>query len=125
VIDESVRQSLRAVADRVVPADEWPSASAAGVVDYLETHADRAHRRYWDTLLAAGLKALEAEAQTHHGARFADLDVAHQDALLADVEAGSVGSWPIDSRDFLATLVALIIEGYYTSCLRMQSRRHL
>lgn len=115
MIDESVRQSLRAVADRVVPADEWPSASAAGVVDYLETHADRAHRRHWDSLLAAGLKALDADAQTRHGAHFADLDVAHQDALLADVEAGSVGSWPIDPRDFFATLVALIIEGYYTS----------
>ncbi|HLI01865.1 MAG TPA: gluconate 2-dehydrogenase subunit 3 family protein, partial [Acidimicrobiales bacterium] len=43
---------LRAVADRIIPADDWPSAGQAGVVEYLERHAGAEHAAAWSATIA-------------------------------------------------------------------------
>jgi choline dehydrogenase-like flavoprotein len=145
MIDPVRRRALRAAADRIIPADEWPAASTAGVIDYLERHADGAHRRHWRDSISVGLTALDDEARAQGGRNaerpespgrgsadpdspgldaagpdfagtaFADLDEAGQDRLLGRVEAGLVEGWPVSPSAFFSTLVDLVTEGYYTS----------
>ena len=67
--------TLRALVDRIIPADDFPSGWQAGVGDYLAGQFERDLRPQLDRY-RAGLDALDAEAQASTGARFAELDAA-------------------------------------------------
>jgi choline dehydrogenase-like flavoprotein len=104
---------LAAAADRIIPSDEWPSATGLGVIGYLERQAGTVHRAYWRDVLQPGLLALNREATARSGRSFDLLEVAEQDQLLSDVESGRVQNWPVPPSEFFATLVRLVTEGYY------------
>ncbi|HLL90671.1 MAG TPA: gluconate 2-dehydrogenase subunit 3 family protein, partial [Tepidisphaeraceae bacterium] len=79
--------ALVSAMDRIVPADEYPSASAAGVGQFIAglmagPLADRA------AAFAAGLDALDAAARAHCGTDFAHCWPDVQDGLLAKLESG-------------------------------------
>ena len=104
---------LRAALDRVIPADEFPGAWAAGAGHYLlrQLAGDAASLV---PVITAGLRALESEAEARHGTPFAALEVPQQDAVLADVEQGTVQTaWTVPPRAFFAALLSLANEGYY------------
>lgn len=106
--------TLRALVDRIIPADDFPSGWQAGVGDYLAGQFDarsaRAARRY-----RAGLMHWMPEAQAQGGTRFADLDAEQQDALLRGIEAGVVATaWPIDPAAFFQAAVEHSMEGFYS-----------
>lgn len=105
--------TLRAAVTRIIPADEFPDAWAAGAGEYLRRllGGDARHLAPW---LAAGLAALDAEAVAAAGESFATLPPESQDDLLDRVARGDVqASWPVEPREFLALLVRLTNEGYY------------
>jgi choline dehydrogenase-like flavoprotein len=104
---------LAAVADRVIPEDEWPSATELGAVGYLESRSSTIHRGYWDEVLRPGLAALNAEATARSGHGFDQMAHGQQDQLLSDVERGHVTGWPVAGPDFFSLLVRLITEAYY------------
>ena len=104
---------LRALIDGLIPADGDPGAWDAGAEEYLGRQLD-------GDLLAmresvhAGLAALEAEAQTRSGRGFAALSPDARDALLRDVESGSVRTeWTVPPEPFFALLVRTTAEGFY------------
>jgi len=104
---------LRAAMNRIVPADDFPSAWEAGAGTYVwrQLAGDLASQV---DILAAGLDALEAEAQSSHGTGFIALDGAQQDALLARLERSQLDTiWSVDPADFFALLVTLTMEGFY------------
>jgi hypothetical protein len=81
------RATLRAVVDRLVPADELsPAASECGVLDYFDRCLSE-----WNQsdvpVLRATLATLDAEAQKR-GGEFATLSADAQDELLMAMEAG-------------------------------------
>jgi gluconate 2-dehydrogenase gamma chain len=95
-------QTLAAALDRIIPADEFPSACEAGVLDYLA--------RQFQTDLAGmlpayriGLADLEQVSQMRFGMGFANLTPARQDSVL---------STP-DLISFVDMLAAHAAEGYY------------
>jgi hypothetical protein len=98
--------ALRAVLDRLIPADDAPGALTAGTDLYI------LHQLAGDSasdlpLISAGLAALDDTASVLHGPAhtFATLTAAQQDALLAALDA---------ARDpFFARLVDLAHEGFY------------
>jgi hypothetical protein len=106
--------TLAAVVDRIVPADDFPAGTEAGVLDYLERQfkrelAEQAAR------YRLGLNAVDAEAHAVYGQPFASLQPARQDDLLRSIEAGDVRTpWAIDAAVFAADLVGHVIEGYYS-----------
>ncbi len=105
--------TLTAVIDRIIPADDYPSASENGVLVFLDRllATDLASQR---DLVNAGLVAIDAEAQSRHGLPFASLDADRQDALLTDIEANRVSTaWSVDARTWFQLLVRLTNEGYY------------
>ncbi|WEG11136.1 GMC family oxidoreductase [Pullulanibacillus sp. KACC 23026] len=103
---------LEAFADRIVPKDEWPSASEAGILAYLEHHA-KGDEATWEGLIEPGLRALETEANARFERSFFELTIHEQDSLLHDLEAGRVQDWPVSPENFFSTLMSWVIEGYY------------
>lgn len=103
---------FEAVADRIIPKDEWPSATDAGVLAYLELQV-KEDSSTWIDFVEPGLHALEAEAITHYQHPFSELPTNKQDELLHAVECGNVQDWPVSPQQFFQTILSLIIEGYY------------
>jgi choline dehydrogenase-like flavoprotein len=89
---------LRAVLDTIVPADDYPSASQAGGVEYLTRLL--AERPEWTSRVARALDAAEAMASPRP---FAELDQTQREAVVAAVAAGEDGRW----------LVEIVNAGFY------------
>jgi hypothetical protein len=106
--------TLRALVNRIIPADDYPNGWDGGVGTYLE----RQFAHDLQPLIATyrgGLDALDAEARAVGGVGFADLAPAAQDTLLEAVEHGAVTTpWPIDPERFFRTVVTHAAEGYYS-----------
>jgi hypothetical protein len=105
--------TLTAAVDRVVPADDYPSGSQAGVLDYLARQFDGDLAGQLG-LYRLGLDALSAEGHVSHRRPFTQLTATVQDRLLQAIEAGDAcSSWPVDPRLFFAALVGHVMEGFY------------
>lgn len=105
--------TLEALVNRIIPADEWPGGWEAGVGDYLRRQfaADLAEKR---ALYQSGLDALDAEAQTALGHRFADAAPDAQDELLTRIEAGIVTTpWFVRPAYFFQQAISHSMEGFY------------
>lgn len=124
---------VRAAVDRLIPGDAHPSASQAGVVDYIDRQLagafGRGTRLYMQGPHAPGTPqqgyqlpfapaqvyraSIEAiGAQLGEGG-FERLDAAAQDEVLERLEAGESMLGPIPSAVFFETLLANTIEGYF------------
>lgn len=104
---ETDRRTLRAAADVIVPArGRMPSASAVGVVGYIEriASADVPMR----ALLLEGIAAIAARADATQHARFEALPVDRQTLVLAHVETTNTPA------NFFPLLRDLVYEAYYT-----------
>jgi hypothetical protein len=107
-------ETLRAVVDCLIPADDFPGAYDAGVCNYLERllHTDLAAHA---EVFRAGIDAIDTEALARYNARFAVLTPDQQRATLAGIESGMVKtSWPIAPSRFFEMLVNTTAEGYYS-----------
>ena len=110
---ESQQSTLRAVLDRLIPADDYPGAWDAGVGDYIARQV-QGDSRHLLTSYRLGLNAVDAEAVTAYGRHFAELYPAQQDALLTNLERGVTGtSWLTPAAGFMSTLIQHTAEGYY------------
>ncbi len=117
-LTEPQRRAYVALADRVVPADRWPSASGTGALAHLESLCPGGElspglRPASLDAVRAGLDALDASALHRFGHPFEATSARDQDALLRDVEAGAAVGWPVDPASFFAAAVRVVCEGYY------------
>ncbi len=106
-----------AFVDRLIPADDYPSASQAGLVDDLAAEAVGLNREVWRDLLIPGFTALSAELDARglgEAGGFAGVEPADQDAIVADLQAGRTqAEWPVGATEFVDTLIRLVVERYY------------
>lgn len=109
-----LRNILKAVANRMIPADAWPSAAEGGALTYLERCAGE-DITTWMEVIEPGLRALDTEAFGLYHKHFSELPVLEQDGLLHDVEQDRVQDWPVSSKRFFEILLSLVVEGYYGS----------
>lgn len=104
---------LRSAMDRIVPADDYPAASQAGVEAYFRKQFS-ADLQPLLPLYAKALAALEVEAKSAGGAGFVELSPAEQDALLGKIERGETEAvWPEAAPIFFQRLINHVMEGYY------------
>ena len=101
LLTETQMQTLKAAADRIVPADDSPSAWDAGA----ETFFARLFERQPDFLprYQTGLDRLNSAA----GGAFAALDASAQDALLRGLEVGPA------LAEFVGLLIEQTLESFY------------
>jgi gluconate 2-dehydrogenase gamma chain len=83
-VDEAV--TVAAIADRIIPSDQDPGASAADAVNYIDRQLGGPLKKY-RRAYREGLRAIDQASQSQFGKRFAALAAAQQDTLLAAMEA--------------------------------------
>ena len=104
-----------ALFDRLFPADELGlSASEIGVVPYVDRALAGAYRDKVEAY-RLGFAALDRAARQRCGAPFADCDTQRQDALLGEMEQGTLPDFRVPpQRDFFEMLRAHLQEGLFS-----------
>jgi len=114
-LEEPEAATLGAACDRIVPPDEDPGASQAGVVTFVDRQLatrERGRLGFW----RAGLRGLDAAARRRHGKPFVDLGEDAQVALLRETETGGgeKADWgDVDPREFFDELRSHAMMGFY------------
>jgi len=112
-IDEA--RTLAAISDQIIPPDQDPGASWAGVVNYIDRQLCGPFQNLQSTY-RHGLAAVDQFSWATYGKVFADLGSEQQLDLLRHVEAGSAsgGMWgDISPAPFFSLLIDHTMQGYY------------
>jgi hypothetical protein len=140
-LSASEARALTAMVDRIIPKDEWPSASEAGVVDYIDVQLGTEWGR-GDGLFRKGphrpgtprqgyqLPYTPAELYrkalaTPVFANVATLDGAGLDALLTRLEKNEEKLDDIPGGVFFNQLRQHVVEGYFTDPVHGGNRDHV
>lgn len=97
---------LSALCDQLIPADDFPSASEAGVVTYIDRQLARHYRRHQDAY-REGLEQAEAISRKRFGRSLREAAPAQQLAIATALEK--------QNRSFFDLLRQHTMEGYYGS----------
>ncbi len=133
------RAFVAAAADRIIPPDSTgPSASEAGVVEFIDRRLAGAYGRGDHLYLGGpwfvgtpsqGLQIRQAPAgyfrtaigevegwigSRHGGKGLADLDAGAQDATLAALETGEAALPSVEAKQFFALLLENVRDGYFS-----------
>ena len=112
-IDEA--RALAAMADQIIPPDQDPGASWAGVVNYIDRQLCGPYKDL-QSKYRLGLAGVDQSSHAAHGKVFADLDSPQQIELLRQVESGKAAGaiWrQISSSEFFSTVVDHTMQGFY------------
>ncbi|MBA3449840.1 MAG: gluconate 2-dehydrogenase subunit 3 family protein, partial [Chloroflexia bacterium] len=114
VLSASEAAIAGAVFERMFPADvHGPGAQEIGAVMYL----DRALAGAYAHLIPdyrSGLAMLDSASRLRHDHGFAELDAHEQDAMLRDLELGTIPGWMVpEQRPFFELLRAHLQEGLF------------
>lgn len=108
-------KTLAAACDRIIPADEYPGAAWAGVVNFIDRQLCGPLRRFHDSY-RDGIAAMNQSSRMLYGRAFALLPVAKQVELLTFMEEGQAppAAWAkISSTEFFGLLVDHSMQGFY------------
>jgi Gluconate 2-dehydrogenase subunit 3 len=116
-LSSSQLAAVRALLDRLIPADDFPGALGAGTESYVigQLNGDCVAEA---PAFLLGLAQLDAEAEARHGSpsTFATLSATQQDELLRALEQNRPATvWPesVSAPDFFNRIVDLAHEGFY------------
>lgn len=99
-------ETLTALCDQIVPADDFPSASQAGVLHYIDRQLVRHYSRH-QAAYRDGLAEAESLSRQRFGQSLAQLAPTQQCEVAQSLER--------DSADFFTLLRNHTFEGYYGS----------
>lgn len=95
---------LAVLCDQMIPADDFPSASQAGAVIYIDKQLARHYRRH-QASYREGLEQAEATSRKRFGCALVDANAAQQLEVVLDLEK--------EHRAFFELLRQHTMEGYY------------
>jgi gluconate 2-dehydrogenase gamma chain len=105
-LSDSHARILSALCDQIIPADDFPGASQAGVVTYIDRQLARHYRRHQNAY-RAGLEEAEAISRKSSGQHLADASPAQRLQIALALEK--------ENRTFFELLRQHTMEGYYGS----------
>jgi gluconate 2-dehydrogenase gamma chain len=105
-LSDSQARILCALCDQIVPADDFPGASQAGVVTYIDRQLARHYRPHQDTY-RSGLAQTDEMSRNSFGHAFADATPPQQFQIVTALEK--------ESHTFFELLRQHTMEGYYGS----------
>jgi len=105
-LSEDQAATLAAVCDQIIPADDYPAASQAGVVRYIDHQLTGPYRRHQKTY-AAGLRQAEDLCRGHFGIRLTDAQPEQKLDIGRALEE--------QNRAFFDLVRSHTMEGYYGS----------
>jgi hypothetical protein len=107
------QRALCALADRIVPADDYPSASELGALAFA-TNLFNSDLASAAAPVTAGLISLDAEAVAVAGTTFAEMTGKQQDTLLTALLQGEThADWKTSAAAFVRLMIVAVNEGYY------------
>jgi gluconate 2-dehydrogenase gamma chain len=115
ILTDSEAATLNALCERIIPADQDPGASWAGVVEFIDRKLAGYHRRY-RSLYRAGLRGVGESSRALFGRGFVDLDGRQQDELLRRLETDQAPgpAWEgARASEFFDRLVDHTMQGFY------------
>lgn len=105
-LSDGQARTLTAICDRIIPADDFPSASQACAVDYIDRQLARHFRRHRDAY-RDGLKHVEEISRQRFGNELAGLTAEQQDEIVATIEQ--------QNRAFFDLVRSHTMQGFYGS----------
>jgi gluconate 2-dehydrogenase gamma chain len=115
VLTDAEATTLEAACDQIIPPDDAPGASQAGVVAFIDRQLATREKDQLATW-QRGVRGLNAAATGRSGLAFAELPFEKQTRLLQDLEAGQIpaAGWEgLDPRAFFDRLVRYTMMGFY------------
>ncbi len=101
---EEQARTLTAICDQIIPADEFPSASQAGVLTFIDRQLGRHFRRYRNAY-RDGLDRVEALSRRRFGRELAALAPSQQFEIVSATEQ--------QDRAFFELVRSHTLDGYY------------
>jgi gluconate 2-dehydrogenase gamma chain len=105
-LSDAHARTLAALCDHIIPADDFPSASQAGVVTYIDNQLARHYRRH-RAAYRDGLDKIDSIASQRFGLAFSDAPPAQQLQVALEIEK--------QHPDFFDLVREHTMEGYYGS----------
>jgi len=105
-LSEAQARTLTAICDQIIPADDFPSASQAGVLTYIDKQLVRHFRRHQDAY-RDGLEQAEALSRKRFGRELAALTSPQQLEVASALEQ--------QNPDFFNLVRSHTLQGYYGS----------
>jgi gluconate 2-dehydrogenase gamma chain len=105
-LSEGQAANLAAVCDQIIPADDYPGASQAGVVRYIDHQLTGPYRRHQKTY-TAGLRQVDNLCRSRFGIRLTD--------AASEQKLWTVRALEEQSRTFFELVRSHTMEGYYGS----------
>ena len=107
---------LIALCEQIIPADEFPGATDAGVIHYIDRQTKLrfpAER----TLFKNGVASLQAWCKATYNRSFENLDAPTQIAILQSMEKDEIKSdlWKVSPKEFFNKLLDRTMQGFYGS----------
>jgi gluconate 2-dehydrogenase gamma chain len=115
VLTAAEAQTLGAMCERLIPADQEAGAAWAGVVDFIDRQLAGAYKKLRKTY-RQGLAGTDQTSQSHFGRRFAELNPRQQDEILTVLEKGQARgeAWKqVSSAGFFDLVLAHTMQGFY------------
>ncbi len=112
-VDEA--RALAAISDQIIPADQDPGASWAGVVNFIDRQLCGPYRNL-QGIYRKGLAAVDLSSRAIYGKVFADLSSDQQTNFLRQLEGGKAAGaiWKeVSSSEFFGHLVDHTMQGFY------------
>jgi gluconate 2-dehydrogenase gamma chain len=105
-LNEDQARALAVLCDQIIPADEFPSASQAGVLNYIDRQLFRHYRRYREAY-RDGLERAGKMSIDRYGRGLAELAAPQQLEIASAIER--------QDRRFFELVREHTLEGYYGS----------
>ena len=105
-LSDAQARTLTAICDQIIPADDFPSASQAGVLTYIDKQLVRHFRRHQDAY-RDGLENAEAISRKRFGREIAELTSQQQFEIVSALEQ--------QNPDFFNLVRSHTLQGYYGS----------
>ena len=110
-------QLVEAIAEQIIPTDEWPGGRDAGVANFIDLQLAGPYLRFQQNY-RRGLAAIEESCLKKYQNRFEKLPWAEQTEILRDMEAGSLEGdhWKnVAPAKFFELVRSHSLQGYYGS----------
>lgn len=105
-LTEQQARTLTAICDQIVPADDFPSASQAGVIYFIDRELVRRFRRF-RSIYRDGLERADTESRRRYGNALDALAPAQQLEVVKEIEK--------QDRAFFELVRDHTLDGYYGS----------
>ena len=115
VFTEEEAACLIALCEQIVPADEYPGATDAGVIHFIDKQLKLRFPNE-QILFKNGIASLQSWCKTTHHRLFEDMDSTTQITIMQSMEKNEIKSDLWDSpREFFSKLLSRTMQGFYGS----------